>query len=469
MWRIIDTMQEFIDRQSGVRSIMCEIAVDTAADLPANTADRVFILGSFATAIDTGDIYKINSAGAWILQPSANAWQNVYTKAEIDSMITEINGIIAYYHTTLISDTGEITFYSLGGNVGKWAIYGNGQQTGTPTPDNPVTPEFVGVRTGNLFYSDRTMQNTSASSTIEQTEGSSEFVISKSETSSAVALSATINLPLRAGTYTVSVDGLSFIAGNLDRINLRDSGGVVVNNVMTGSPQTFTIDTDTVVTAVVFICDSTSTYTNKKVRIMLNSGSTALPYEPFGYKIPITCAGQTTPVYLGQTQTVRKIRKLVLTGEESWSRHTDTGTLVLAISGSDAAYLISGEVTCMCSHYPAQNNTSSYSQMVDKKICMRVNSSNIWIRDTDYSTTTDFKTYLQQQYTNGTPVTVWYVLANEQTGIVNEPLAKIGDYADELSSTDAGVAIPTVKGNNTLTVDTELKPSRIEIQGGYHA
>lgn len=86
MWRIIDTMQEFIDRQTGVRSIMCEIAADTAADLPANTIERVFILGTFATAIDTGDIYKINSAGSWILQPSQNAFSNVYTKSEIDSM-----------------------------------------------------------------------------------------------------------------------------------------------------------------------------------------------------------------------------------------------------------------------------------------------------------------------------------------------------------------------------------------------
>ena len=35
------------------------------------------------------------------------------------------------------------------------------------------------------------------------------------------------------------------------------------------------------------------------------------------WAIPITCAGQTTPVYLGQTQTARRIRKLVLTGVET--------------------------------------------------------------------------------------------------------------------------------------------------------
>lgn len=181
------------------------------------------------------------------------------------------------------------------------------------------------------------------------------------------------------------------------------------------------------------------------------------------WTIPITCAGQTVPVYLGQTRTVRKVKKLVLTGEEGWSRHTDTGTLVLAVSGSDAAYLISGEVTCMCTHYPAQNNTSSYSQMVDKTICMRANSSNIWIRDTDYSTSTEFKAYLAQQYANGTPVTVWYVLATPETALVNEPLCKIGDYADELYSSDTTVTIPTQNGPNTLTIGSTLQPSSMTI------
>lgn len=41
--------------------------------------------------------------------------------------------------------------------------------------------------------------------------------------------------------------------------------------------------------------------------------------------------------------------------------------------------------------------------------------------------------------------------------------AKIGDYADELSSTDAAVTIPTAKGGNTLTVDTTIQPSEMTI------
>lgn len=89
-YRIIEIMQEFTDRATGARSIMCEIAADTAADLPANTADLVYIVGSYATAIDTGGIYKINSAGTWILQPSGDIFQNVYTKSEIDSIVSDI-------------------------------------------------------------------------------------------------------------------------------------------------------------------------------------------------------------------------------------------------------------------------------------------------------------------------------------------------------------------------------------------
>jgi hypothetical protein len=62
-------------------------------------------------------------------------------------------------------------------------------------------------------------------------------------------------------------------------------------------------------------------------------------------------------------------------------------------------------------------------------------------------------------------VLLWYALNTEQIAIVNEPLCKIGDYADELSSTDAAVTIPTAKGQNTLTVETDLQPSEMTITG----
>ena len=62
-------------------------------------------------------------------------------------------------------------------------------------------------------------------------------------------------------------------------------------------------------------------------------------------------------------------------------------------------------------------------------------------------------------------MTIWCVLATPETAIVNEPLAKIGDYADELHSEDTTVTIQTVSGSNTLTIDTTLQPSSVSITG----
>ena len=117
-YRILDTMQDFTDRETGVRSMMCEIIADTAADLPANTAQRIFIIGTFATVIDTGDTYKINSGGTWILQPSGDVFQNVYTKSEIDSIVSDINDDITDINDTDTLQNAVITdLLNTGGNV----------------------------------------------------------------------------------------------------------------------------------------------------------------------------------------------------------------------------------------------------------------------------------------------------------------------------------------------------------------
>jgi hypothetical protein len=88
----------------------------------------------------------------------------------------------------------------------------------------------------------------------------------------------------------------------------------------------------------------------------------------------------------------------------------------------------------------------------------------MYIKDLSYSTVDEFKAYLAAQYANGTPVTIYYVLATPQTAVVNEPLCKIGDYADTLTATKAGVSIPTNNGNTTIDVETAVKPSEIYIK-----
>lgn len=191
---------------------------------------------------------------------------------------------------------------------------------------------------------------------------------------------------------------------------------------------------------------------------MLNTGSTALPYEPYGWAEKITCAGQTTPVYLGQVSTVRRIKKLVLTGEENFN--TDT-YLRFSIFIGDIKTSTSRTGRSYCSHYECLYHAEPYDN--DWNNVYYQSGSTLFFHDSRFATIADFKSYLAEQYAAGHPVTVWYVLATPTTGVVNEPLCKIGTYADELSSEDAGVSIPTAKGQNTLTVDTDLQPSEMTI------
>lgn len=73
-----------------------KIYADTAADLAGldNLDGVYFLAGSEAYVIATGDKYMMNSSGVWILQPSANQFENVYTKAETDAIVNRIDNDI---------------------------------------------------------------------------------------------------------------------------------------------------------------------------------------------------------------------------------------------------------------------------------------------------------------------------------------------------------------------------------------
>lgn len=167
------------------------------------------------------------------------------------------------------------------------------------------------------------------------------------------------------------------------------------------------------------------------------------------YKIPISSAGQTTPVYLGEVETTRRIKKLVFDGTENW--RFDGTTYYINISSMTEPVIPNSPL--YCSHF------------VNSSQGMR-NGTN-WAFVTKYETATtasDWKSYLAAQYSAGTPVTVWYILASETTGIINEPLMRIGDYADTLSKAQAGVSVPTNNGSTTVDVDTTVKPSEVYIK-----
>ena len=252
-----------------------------------------------------------------------------------------------------------------------------------------------------------------------------------------------------------------------------------VNGSWTDTPNyihnTFT-DTITTLPADIYTNDTTATVGLKGNMEQLGTPTTTTPIQPQEcgdlettgthagqYKIPISSANTTTPIYLGEMETTRKIKKLVLTGEESgtWSKNPTITTGNAFYNEKSIIFPnYSPNKIGYCTHFVATTSST-----VSEGVYWGVNINFITDINDNIDTPAKWKKYLATQYANGTPVTIWYVLAEPETAVVNEPLRKIGDYADTVS----GITIPTITGANTIDVDTTLKPSEMSVNyKGWH-
>ena len=355
----------------------------------------------------------------------------------------KMRALAAFGGGTVHTLTGQppLSFKADGTPLISWSMKGNGEQDGTPTPDNPV--DFA--RCGTIWNH---WNGTLVRYHLGKIAG--ENRVSDVSNGAMFQIEAVANVE-----YTVEQD--SSPATSLLRIYRSD------NPLAEGRRTEY----DSMV-------EWNGTGTPKAT---LNSGSFKYIWVQFGgtwydsygasatislagdYAVPITCAGQTAPVWLGQTQTVRRVRKLVLTGEETIGSYQSNFYIQLP---SDAKNESNAPI---CTHYLGQKTTPL------DNYCIRQMVTGYWggqlpalqLKDSSHGSIENLKTFFANQYANGTPVVVWYILATPQIGIVNEPLCKFGDYCDELHSEDAGVTIPTAKGNNILTIGTELQPSEMTI------
>ena len=334
------------------------------------------------------------------------------------------------------------------GNLEDYTIYGNSVQNGTPTPDNPIMPQGTGERTGNLF--DFEQLKNAPSGTI----GSITFL-------------HVLTLQLKANTYyTMASNGTgstSSTPADLYR-SVYFNATTGESSVNKNNPVTVLTDSTGVV-RIGFFSERTNAqqYLNGEAQLWINEGTEALPYEPYGYKIPISSASTTTPVYLGEVETTRQIRKLVLTGEENFilKDKPDTANYLYVLR------LYHKNTIGVCSHLPY---TDSYPRTfpgfrtdASMQLMYMCIGPELQEAQSGGNTVEGFRYYLAAQHAAGTPVTVWYVLATPEVGIVNEPLAKIGDYADSVNFSQAGVEIPVTTGANTLSVGTTVQPSNMSI------
>lgn len=355
--------------------------------------------------------------------------------------LAEINGIPPL-------NLGEIV------EIVDYTIYGNTYQAEGVSSDTPQDVVGVGDRTGNLAYGKIEAVNI----------GNGGIIVSTSVYDVAIA-------HIEIGeVYTANSFVLAFYTDEPVLGSVSYDGSRIVETM--GQPTTF----------VAPITGYVAFRVNSGEQPMLNSGSTPLPYEPYGYKVDVECRGKnlfdilgteateyspyvepiTTPIYLdsplykigdyadsrGKTEEVRVVKELVLTGEENWQIYadgvkvhqfyTDLPTDKTSVSGLSAYSNIVGygatannrnEYEFGC--YPVTSGTQIAFQMRGVK--------------EQFANISAWKSYLAAQYSAGTPVTVYYVLA--------EPEIK----------TVSPVEIPTIQGTNIIDINTEVKPSNLKI------
>lgn len=319
-------------------------------------------------------------------------------------------------------------------------IKGQSSQSGTPSPQNPVPVNGTGEMSSNLLA---TLTENYAIDASGNINSNSEFMY--------------YTAPCEANeTYTFSLDiGLS---GNNVRIHAFNGDTwmeqLVGKNIVLAP---FTVSTPANTTNLkISIAKAAKTY-----HTMLNVGETALPYEPFGYKIPISSANTTTPVYLGEVETTRLVKKLVLTGEEAFIKNDSQSNHYLYYANRETILPSSIVRTpVLCNELPTKDGAPQTVIGINTDNQFSVLYFNfgadIMNAQPSGNTVEGLKEYLAAKYANGTPVTVWYVLATPQTAVVNEPLMKIGSYSDSLTT-----SVSCTAGSNSFDVDTTVQPSEV--------
>ena len=337
-----------------------------------------------------------------------------------------------------------VTFVADGTPLLDYLISGNTVQSGTPTPDTPVMPQGTGERTGNLYNTTATDWTLGILDDNGQPTGStsSHYTTNYTEVlpQTAYLLSGTISTTGSFRAYFYSSDK-SWIGRTVQK----------TTGDFTTPQNCFYIRIQVTVTI-----EDTSDW-------MLNLGSTApSTYIPYGYKIPISSANTTTPVYLGEVETTRKVKKLVLSSSQNWQLQSinshGIANFYITITND-----FLNNTSILSNYFVRQATTIADTTTEGMLVALSTNSATVYIRINSQtaSTAQEFKDWLDGL---SEEAAIWYVLATVQTAVVNEPLMKIGDYADTLSMEQAGAQIPTANGSTTLDVETTVKPSEVYIK-----
>lgn len=170
------------------------------------------------------------------------------------------------------------------GYLHRYKIYGNTEQTGTPTPENPIVPQKCGERTENLF--DKTATDTNNGYV------NNKYLTRLGEyyNNNDYAVSEYIEVAGNT-TYTFT----SNFTATSPSICFYDAQKVFLSG--------YRLDGNSTITAT---SDNSAAYARISYRkdninvTMFTKGSTApTSYEPYGYKLPLLSGSTPADIYIG--------------------------------------------------------------------------------------------------------------------------------------------------------------------------
>lgn len=296
-----------------------------------------------------------------------------------------------------------------------------------------------------------------------------------------------VSIWLKAGTYTVSL-GWSATA----RLIRKYLDGVITNIGMSGNTYTFTATQDG--QFMLSFRREDSAVITEDINVMVNQGSTVLPYSTYNgitYTLPFgsTIYGGSLDVTTGVLTVTKGYKNM---GGLNWVKNSSgllyapiTSPAMIKTNGSDPGVVCTNYGTAPTA-YP--NSSTAYNSMADKTISRSYGTANpnLYVKDTDYTDASTFKTAMDGVYvvyTLASPTTV-QLTAEQITTLVGQNViyANCGDvsvtYPSSLELTNEDIMLGTFSidravstGNNLelgSCVATELTMTLLNTNGKFN-
>ena len=262
----------------------------------------------------------------------------------------------------------------------------------------------------------------------------------------------------KAGTYYINRDYISgtYTTTGASSCYIRDKNKKEIFNLgiqnSRGTKITLTEDTDLYLQV---YCNKEGTiFDNYKISFQIEKGEEKTQYEKHQsriYSFPLA-EGQVLHKedYLAEDGIHQVRNKIVLEGTESWylsGTYTKKCTFsTLGITNIKKPTTNSEDTKSICSHFSRTTATKIYNGT--ELIAFGIGTDGLYFNNNNDSLA-NFKTYLAEQYTNGTPVTIEHELAEEVIIPYTPEQQKVLD------------SIETFKGINHIYCIDEIQPEKI--------